>query len=95
MSTYLSDEDRETVRQMAYAGSYSQEKAARYVTTVEGIVARKVAEALAEQRKGIAQAIEALPGPGHVGIKGWPASDQEAYLLGVEEAARIAEGWNQ
>lgn len=48
MAEWLDDEDREAVRQMAYAGSYSQEKAARYVTTVEGIVARKVAEALRE-----------------------------------------------
>lgn len=45
---------------------------------------------LAAIRERIAQAIEALPGPGEAGIKGWPPADQEAYLLGIEEAAQIA-----
>lgn len=38
MSGLLTDEEREAVRNMAYAGSYSQEKAARYVRTVEAII---------------------------------------------------------
>lgn len=48
MESILTDADKEVVRQMTYAGSYSREKADRYVNTVEAIVARYCAKA--EQR---------------------------------------------
>ena len=41
----LTDAEREEVRRMAYAGSYSREKADRYVATVESILAARLAEA--------------------------------------------------
>lgn len=40
----LTEEEREEVRRMAYAGSYSREKADRYVRTVERILAARLAE---------------------------------------------------
>ncbi|HJR88961.1 MAG TPA: hypothetical protein VJ782_02245 [Aeromicrobium sp.] len=48
------------------------------------------ADIAAAERERVAAAIEALPGPGLVGIKGWPAAHQESYLLAIEEAARVA-----
>lgn len=57
---------------------------------IEDHFAALIEARLTEQRNGIAAAIEALPGPDEVGIKGWPASDREAYLLGIEEASARA-----
>lgn len=48
VSGLLTDEEREAVRNMAYAGSYPQEKAARYVRTVEAIIDARVKAAKAE-----------------------------------------------
>lgn len=53
-------------------------------------LAAHAAQVRADERERIAAAIEALPGPGEVGIKGWPEHDQEIYLLAIEEAATAA-----
>jgi len=47
----LTEEEREEVRQMSYAGGFSQEKAARYVKTVERIIAARVEQAEAALRE--------------------------------------------
>lgn len=63
----LTDEEAETIRRHAYAGSYSRERADRYVREVEAIVAsrteplRAEVERLAALRERVAETVEPWP----------------------------------
>lgn len=84
MSGLLTDEEREAVRNMAYAGSYPQEKAARYVRTVEAIIDARVRAAKVEALREAAD---------DFATGAWAEAFLTGEVVDDESAVRATEAW--